>query len=234
MPIPVGVPSVDWSHPLARGLVFCAGPYSAWTDLARGIRPSSVPVCAHGAATYGRNSTTDNTNQIVYPSTATAHLDFTTQPFSALWVGAVPVTAGTYPVGVQRGTYASESSNAGWMFAVRADADARPGLTFLTFANNGVAAYAACSTGTGVITLNQPFVAVGVSTGASTQSLYFNGLRVATASSPNPISPGALALTIGGNNTAYQSHVAIWSRALSAAEAAQLTSDPFCFLRSPS
>lgn len=234
MPIPVGVPSVDWSHPLAQGLVFCAGPYSAWTDLARGVRPSSVPACAHGASTYGRTSATDATNQVVYPSGATGHLDFTSQPYSILWVGATPATSGVYPLGPARSNYVSEASNNGWVFAIRSDADTKPGMAFQVHANNGVAVYAACSTGAGVITLNKQFVALGVSSGASTQTLYIDGIRRGTASSANPLSAGAVSMVIGQNASVQQTHVAIWNRAQSANEAAMLAADPFCFLRSPS
>lgn len=234
MPAPVGVPAVNWDHPLSVGLAFCAGPYSAWTDLVRGIRPSAAPVTAHGVAAYGRTSTTDGTNQVTYASTATPHLDFTTAPFSVLWVGSVAATAGVYPLGPGRTNYVSEASNNGWVFAVRADADTKPGLVLQPMANNGVAVYGAGNAGAGAVTNGKQFVALAVSTGAPAQSLYLNGARVATATSANPVSAGSTSLVIGGNATAAQTHVAIWARALSAAEAAQLASDPFCFLRSPS
>ena len=178
-------------------------------------------------------ATTDATHVVTYGARAAGtYLDFTSQPFSAMWFASLPtVNTNAYPEGPTMENYTDETTNKGWSMVRRDNADPTAGLSFMVFSNSGNAVYAADHAGTSDgVTINQPFVFVGNNSGSS-QKVYVDGVLRGTASSPNPVSVGtSWSFKVGANDIATNIFNAVWGRALGDREASMLSDDPFCFL----
>lgn len=218
------------NHPLARGLVFCAGAYSGWQDLLNGIQPT-FPVTVEAGTDIGVGAATTASAFATYSGAATAHLDFTSAPFSVLWVAQAAPATGQYPLGLARSVYVSESVSQGWHTVLRSTDDTYPGPNFAHFANNATSLSASSAAGNGLITAGTTFNVLGTSSGSPSRKVYVNGVLRSTSTSVVPVAAGAsVAMTIGSNNVSTNIQNCIWARELTAREATMLYDDPFCFL----
>lgn len=211
---------IDWDHPLAAGLVFCHLPMSD-TETARGLVSSTRP--ARGASGYGTGGF-----GATFSNAATAHLGFTTGPFTIV-VACTLLTAAGYNGPFERYEYNSESNSKGFQIVHRPAADATPGWNFMSFANNATPNYY-CGRGTAYAPGH--YVVAGVSDG-TTRSVWVNGFRDATTTNnPNPIASTVAMTQANGSITTIPCALQLaYDRALSPNAIAMLAADPFAMLR---
>jgi hypothetical protein len=166
-----------------------------------------------------------------WSSTATADLNFTSQPFTVVAVASISaVTSPTFAAYLQRFGYVSESSNNGWRFQNRHNSDARPGTTLNCFNNNAVSVYAADFGGSGSVGAGVMHVVVGVNGGGSRTNFVDSVVRGSVATATVASSTGTLEIApVSG--TMVSVAAAVWSRALTAAEVASVYADPFQMFR---
>lgn len=222
--------TVDWSHPLAQGLVFF-WLASARRDIVRDLVPATL-AGTEVATRYGVGLR--NTGDVAtWSAGATADLNFTTAPFSVLGIASTSIVTGAaaYATVIGRGNYVAENNNQGYYLQMRPFGDARPGLSLVAFNNNAAGSYANDNSGNNDYTSDVAYV-LGGSNGPAGKNNYVNGqltgsatqATVAATSSPLVITTGS------GNITSVMA--AIWSRQLTPADFASLAADPFQMLRS--
>lgn len=221
--VPSPTAQVDWSHPLAQGLVFCTMPGAARRDLVSGVLASQAGTVVHGGSRWGP------TAQAVTGSTPTNWLDFGTGGSlggstngSWTWVGRYVAAGAATPLIARWG-----SSNG-----------------FLTYVAGGTTYNAAVVAG-GVQTIaTGPSAATGdevvitcVKDGTSLRA-WRNGTpgAAATCNAGTIASGDSLRMfnktsDAGTAGTSGCALALVHARALSEAEIQMLAADPFCFLR---
>jgi hypothetical protein len=230
---PVGVPKINWQHPLAFGLI------SYWFSVGTG-RPVDLvlnrqsindasALSAVGAATpYGQAGAYTGANQSSHDPA-----NFPVQS----WAHPYSCAAGFYQIGS-----ATVTSTPGYFGVVDATGnDAfmlyNPSATTfgLSIANNSPA-------NNFTFANNTFYVVVGATTGASSWNCWVNGvaqtagaLSTTFAGTNIGVEFGATSLNLAGPGftNAVTFWGAIWNRQLSQAEAILLYTDPYCFLLPP-
>lgn len=221
---------IDWTHPLARGLVMCflACPGGGMVDLtgrARVVSGVTQPVRPSGL-TFDTFSVT---------SASAADLNFTSGGW-AIGVfthsAAISATIGANPVAISRVNYTSESVNSGWSLGAQGNSATLSQVwQFFSFANNAAASYNLLGTSQNYV--GDVFLG-GTSDGTSTRRIIVNGVQEATsAANLNPLSSGtAIAPAAAGGGSFDGSYLLLaWNRDVTLPEWAWLNSEPYCFLR---
>lgn len=236
---PNGVPRIDWTHPLSRGLIayYWALPPSTYADLVSGQIAANVPATAptHVVSKYGVGVGHTAVNDSVVSGTPATivnppNVQSFTAPFSfagGWWqVGAFTVGADANNnwVGIQanstNGPYFGAGSTSEFQY-------------FSSTADSGI-------TSATIPGANNFYIALGVAASSSASTLYLNGVSIGTSSTATNNSTntgqwwqfGQLDPN-GGNPNAHVFFGALWNRALTAQEALQLYLDSYCFLIPP-
>lgn len=205
---------MNYSHPLAKDLVFCAVVYLG-VDLMKNrncldIRGEKDP----GGFGVAR--------QIRFDADKTTDMTFTTGSFT---VAAATNFLGTPPGGeniFRRSSYTSETTNAGWNLQFTVAPGSSTGLQI--FRNNGSASYSFQVAG-----LARHGTTVGTSDGV-TKKIFSNGLEIGSSTTGNllPIDANtAVQMNFGSTSTSI---ACAWNRVLSTNEIAMITADPYCML----
>lgn len=221
--------SVDWSHPLATGLMtaqVCVGSDVVdLTDLAAMTR-SGAPT--RGVTRFGAGQVNDAANEGAILTVGTAHPLCLQPPLTFMWVGA--------RVGVP--------SSDCWLWGViYSNNDSSPYLSYgfqfggsaeLWVAANDGGSFIHDSLGTLAVgphvlvgVLNAGGGSVGYIDGVPTNNTGTGGIAYSATSS---LSLCAYPTTSRPTNCTTN-FATIWNRALNANEVAVLTDDPFCFVR---
>jgi hypothetical protein len=224
----LGVP-VNWSHPLARGLVGCwlmnEGSGKSIYDLSRnqnnGVFSAGTPTWTPGK--FGPSVNFPNASTINCGGAAGV-LNLST-PFSVRATYKATSITGWNMI-CQKGSTLTAATNSFLL------ASSTTSLRF--YVTDGVSWYYSAYT----IAINNWYDVVGVWDGAKTY-LYVNGiLQDSDAAAITLLTQPTYAFNIGGINTYFLTgivdSVEVWNRALSAAEIAQLYREPFAMFDRPS
>jgi len=236
------IPRINWAHPLTSDLVFYgydAGGtvldlvnggigkiFSSTTHLTRAASPFGM------GFKYGGTGTSDSVS-LPLASTKVSTFANTTAPFSQA-IGAMGTlnTANGYIVAL--GSASAGADNTGFaVFTTGAS-----GLATASFNNGGSVPGFSRAFTPGVY---HTLISVATTTAAAT--LYFDGkfdstfsgttVNAITAQQVNFNTGQAGAAAFGGGLLGFVYYYAGWTRALTAFEALQLHSDPYCFLIYP-
>jgi hypothetical protein len=206
---------VDWSHPIASGLRFCAP--DGTSDIAHGIPVTAVNNPDHGFMPFGRGRTyvPASTQYLSFPSTS---VQCPSQVSVLLWVKR---TGGASEVPI------AQDVNANRAFTLDTAGVAR----FYVAGGAGNDIVTGTVNVSGAVSL-RPRMIVGTATTGGSINIYVDGVLDATAGPCTFNATQTADWNIGrrafsgaeGYFTGTIGPVMIWRRALSA--------DPFCFLRS--
>lgn len=220
---------IDWTHPLARGLVMCflARPGGGMRDLtgrARVVSGVTQPVQPSGLTFNSWSITAASAADLAFTSGGWAIAAF-------CHLGQVGATSGQNPSIFGNTSYTSESVNSGWGLAQQGNpAPSSAVWTSFSFANNAFTSYALAGT-------SQAYVGdvfLGHTSDGTTRRLVVNGIQEATSAlSPNPLSSSAVVSpsvpASGFFDGAYL--LLAWNRDVTLPEWAWLNAEPYCFLR---
>lgn len=201
---------MNYSHPLAKDLVFCGLPYLG-VDLAKN-RNAFTFTNARKAGMYGFAC------EVEWDANRTTDMEFTTGSFTIAIAQSVNNTANH--TAFKRGTYTSETVNSGFQLYQHST----PASRFVIFANNG---------GTSYIQDAQRRVYHGTITGTgdgTTKRIYCDSRQEDSSTTGNqrPITTtGSVAINDGDTSTSL---ACAWNRVLSTNEIAMFTADPYCML----
>jgi hypothetical protein len=237
---PAGIPRIDWTHPLARNLIFYAydvgGNYIDLVSGARGTLNVSTNRSARATSQYGTGLkfpvAQSASDWITFPLLPRVAAVQNTAPYS--WGAGLMCTAsgttGSWAVNTTDGTNNSLLIGNGTSSATTFQLATANAAGFLTAANT--------------FSLNAYHTALGVATSSTTLNLYVDGkldssptgtTTTFTSSTLQPVINSILIASSsvsGASNFVY--FYAIWqARALSAADARLLHNDPYCFLIFP-
>lgn len=212
---------VNWSHPLAQGLRFWANP-AAGADIVRGY-PGTI---SGGASPSSRGGIefSDASGQITYGQ-ANGGLLSSGSEWSAVVQFNMGTLADKWFIGKRQGFSPGNSEFGFGTGGGGSSANVQRKDGFVNIA--------------GVFSANTSYIA-GASISASTVNIYTNGNLAGSAASDMRADTGPTAtLSVGrradeggdGFTTGSIQWAAVWARALSAAEMAQVYADPFCMLR---
>ena len=231
---PQGVPRIDWTHPLALGLI------SYWYDTGLGFY---VDLVTGDTTTSGSGSIVPITDASLYgtgfefpntgPQVIKARGLFPRQSFAAPYSYACGWNALGAPTASTYSSFFNVYSDSGTA-AIQVYC-APTGALFSTLANSaGIALTPSATAPTSGF-----HVAVGVATGASAESAYLDGVLKGTDTSTATLSSSTFRMVINGLSkdgtdasgiNAQLFFGAVWSRPLTADEAKFLYTDPYCFL----
>lgn len=203
---------LNYSHPLAVGLVFCGIPYLG-VDLMKNRNATSFASGRNpGAFGAARRATWANAR--------TTDMSFTTGGHTLAVAFNFLGTVSSNEPALRRGSYNSEGSNTGYEFGGSATNRAK----YTMFRNNGSSNYVFQSS---TIPRNGVLVAT---TDGTTKRLYENGLQTTSSTSGNLLPVDSTAdvnINFGGTSASI---ACAWSRVLSTNEIAMFTADPYCVL----
>lgn len=238
---PTGVPRIDWSHPLAQGLLFYGFDTGLGVilDLAGG-RPSqqmpSASIKASNSVTpwgSGLNWTPGSgTDGRFFSSDAAIRAATANPPWTAAMATVQKATNAQVERPFNRTAGNGSGATCNWLFQYPASSSQ---LSF--YLNSGGTVAGPVGTFSG--SLNSLVTAVGVATSGSTASFYANGALVGSLTGLTIGSSNTNdAICFSGDSSANSQHAgsgfvfygAFWNRALSQAEILQLHLDPYCFL----
>lgn len=233
---PVQGSSIDWGHPLAKGLIFATilDGSGAVVDLTTGVRTIKPQTYRLGAGGTGTNSTAANATKIAAPRLIRS----ANAPVSAFTMTTQfrAVTASDFESGINASAYTSESINQGWGLSTRGG-PGTPGFAFVLLNNNGEGVYALLhSTAAPWGTLNVPVTWGGTYDG-TTGILYVNGLSRTSSALSYAAAPAGTTTTIastdgGSPNFAFHLGYA-WDRELQPSEMAWLNAEPYAMFAPP-
>ena len=239
---PPGIPRIDWTHPLARGLVFYG--FDTGTgliiDLARGRGMNKISTWPSPQPSYrGQGQLWNASGSAYFNSDAEIRNVTGSPPWTAAEAFIKTGNVAAYAQSLNR-TANNGRSNPyiNWGFQHNRGG---VGQNYLDLFLTSASTFYDLGTTSSVVT-NQFTSAAIVASSSSAASCYFNGSLLNSATG----------LTIGSTNTndailfggadattsylpfaGFVFYGAFWSRALSAAELLQLHVDPYCFLRFP-
>jgi hypothetical protein len=225
---------VDWSHPLAAGLEFCVVPSAGINDLARGYvgTISGSPTLSPGPLGVAGNLSSGTSDFYEYSGVPDAPF---LGPMTMMWVGVMR-TASAFRSLVHK--HASNGGNANPLSYYVGNSASPMTITSSRAASNNrnfetAGCFATNTTNTVVVTHPS-----GTVTDAPTfyvNGLVFSGTGAGIGTGAVTGSQAAVRVgrrADGSTQTDGLVHACmLWSRALSANEAAALTADPFCMLR---
>lgn len=242
-----GIPSINWDHPLAQGLLFYvydAGGY--YLDLVQhqsGKLEANTTVASVGSYPLGYGVKwpgANNSSDIFFPVSNGAKSLGATIPWST--------ACGTYYLGSPSGVFVAATGVS--------NALGDTGPCFLTNIVNNTVMSMAPNNGATIpnfvqtISLNTFQTWAASTNSATVLNMYVNGkldssptlasttFSIATAS-PYVVLDNGVTSAIGGNSngpggiSGYLPYYAAWARALTAADNFQLHNDPYCFLIYP-
>lgn len=233
---PEGVPVIDWSHPLARGLI------SYWYDTGEGFYVDLVTgdTTVLGGISWPTTEASPYGTGFKYTNIAREGLQGSRN---------FPVQSWAHPYSFATGFYqraAPTTATAATYFGL---ADAAGGVPILLYyGSSGTILYAATANEATGINLGGPpangtFNVVACSTTSSTsKSAWLNGIKTTQSGITQTYAGSNLKpvfnqfRTSSASNDVVGAQVffgAVWNRQLDDADAQQLYTDPYCFLVSP-
>lgn len=203
---------MNYSHPLAAGLVFCGIPYLG-VELMKNRNASSF-VNERNASAFGtaRRTTWDNNR--------TTDMSFTTGSFTIATAYNILGTVSAAQPSLRRGSYSSEGNNQGYEFG----AGGTNRALFVIFRNNGSSNYMLDTTN-----FSRQVVQFGTSDG-TTKRIYNGALQATSSTSGNLLPVDSTAdvnINFGGTSASI---ACAWNRVLSTNEIAMYAADPYCLL----
>lgn len=217
---------IDWGHPLALDLTFCAllnEGVAGCTDLVTGHRSTA----AAGASSRGDSVqfASGSSQQFSFgsytgPATRKAANG---QTIAARFAGFAPNFTNVAINAFATATSGNTGLNIGFENGAQVRFFAGDNVTFNASINDGILHNA-----------GQSFDAVGVLHDAARMDLYRGGIRAATTSSsvPHTTVPN-FAPRFGNLNDCAVSYGYLWGRAITADEAAWLAVEPYAFIQPP-
>jgi hypothetical protein len=218
--------AIDWSHPLAAGLVFYAMPGTGLPDLVRGYTPTYTATEFVGTKFGPAAALTGSTSQVTYGTGPVMGGASDWTAIAALRVNAG--TAGT--VLCKRNAFSAAGEEFRLGMASGGALVISAGGTFTNFSLAGVVARSQSVVGvTATASACVPFVngrVVAGTTAANRRSSGSAGANTITVGRINAEGDG-----LGASADGAVALAAAWNRALTAAQMAQIMTDPFCLLR---
>ena len=232
------IPRINLMHPLARGLVFYAYDTGGGlvVDLISGSKPTRLNTAnpSHKPSPFGAGLKYPGgatSGSLVWPALPAVNTILAARLYSiacAWYYTAVPGIAFTCSFGLND---AGNVSDASFLFNATATDDMQWSVN-----NNNPVAFTSN-------TLNKFHSLVGANTGATAQSVYFDGALKTTTALTASITTTTSRPCIGtldpattgqGNDqTGWIYYGAVWNRTVTSAEAFLLHNDPYCFLIYP-
>lgn len=219
---------IDWTHPIARGMVMCVM-----------VRPGLGPIDLTGRAREFINVVPGipirpgglALDLFEMSNASTADLDFTSGGWAigSFFHLATTGTSGSSPSVMSRISYSSESVNSGWILQYAAQAS--PAWAMQCFANNDFSNYYTQGTSTPVV---GDHLLGMTSDGAATRQLVVNGVQEATTvTNLNPLTSANNFATLAGSIATTDGNylTLAWNRDVLLPEWAWLSAEPYCFLR---
>ena len=229
---PNGIPRIDWTHPLANGLLF----YAFDTGLGPPID------LAGGNIGVSQGSGSAPTTGVTANGTGLQYNAGTSYVYTLASLGSQVPTSGTLACAFN--TVAAPTGGAGICnLSTSSGSEGYFDFEWNSVGGGGVQSYAAAGGNTfvgatGASGALNTYISMVETEVANTAIQYLNGAQSASASAtlPSPLINSASQVAIGdyvGAGFPYKGfipYVGVWSRALSAAEVLQLHQDPYCFL----
>lgn len=242
-----GIPRINWSHPLTNGLVWYGYDVDGVVyDLVSGAAQRSGAPPARGATRWGVLGKYNGTSNFVFGDGLEGAKD-------AGGAGAIIQLTRSVPYSWATGfiSTATQANGTGILFQGSSTLSSPITLFVPTGANAAVqffvAENASFTTANGTLTNNIFHTAVCAATGATAQSLYFDGALAGTgsvssidsipANTNSTTKVGLGAVGQSGNTTFWAGSIpfgALWAaRIITAGDALLLHQDPWCFLIYP-
>jgi len=204
---------MNYSHPLAKDLVFCGTPYSG-VDFAKSRNVSSFQG-DRNAGPFGA------ARRALWTNANTTDMSFTTGSHTLAVATNALGTITSSSLAFRRSAYVSETSNTGWgMGGTGTDS-----TLYEIFRDNSLSNYNFTAT-------DFPRHSVIVtSSDGTTKSIYHNALQAASSTSGNLLPIDSVAnVNINFSSTQSAAIACAWNRVLSTNEIAMFVADPFCML----
>lgn len=212
---------VDDSNPITRDIRFLGVP-----------RQDGIPIDLVRRLQLSRSETNKTTkglaiNGAIASNAASAHLDFTSAPFSIWAYCYIGSSSGGFYSVFTRTRYGSESDNEGYGL----ETDSSNNFRFIIMRDNGAASYALNGS-----TFTSGFYNIAGTTDGTTKRIYNEGAQTNSSTGGNltPVSNTGGNLRFGEWATSANNGTiigAIWRRVLSADEIRALYQDPFQLVR---
>jgi hypothetical protein len=242
--MPNGRLRIDWSHPLANGLIGCWVPGVAGGIDLTGNHPTATTVGSGGKTDvtvegpgYNFNATTTALKTTMTSAAPAVQALITAGKFSLYWRGYLAAAGGGFAT-----LFGMQESSSGQLFLVGAftgsgfnNSAGDVGIQMNRAGSSNAAGATSLTMGAG----NLYSICMTYDNGANALNMYLNGTgdsnNPRTVAGGLPTCAGTPTLYVGGDNCGSIMNMGLmYSRALSADEMKVLDKDPYCFLTNDS